>query len=128
MKLAVTYDQGEVFQHFGQTSQFKVYEVDGKHVVSSEVVGTNGNGHGSLAGYLKGLHVTALICGGIGGGARTALSEAGIDLYPGVSGNADKAAESLLAGNLDYNPDTRCNHHQEGGQHDCHHEGGSCGH
>ena len=100
MKIAVTYENGQVFQHFGHTEQFKLYEVEDGRVVSSQVVDTNGSGHGALAGFLQQAGVSALICGGIGGGARTALAEAGIVLYPGVSGNADAAVEALLAGSL----------------------------
>lgn len=118
MKIAVTYENGQIFQHFGHTEQFKVYEVSDGKVVSSEVVGTNGQGHGALAGFLFGGGVDVLICGGIGGGARTALAEAGIELYPGANGDADAQVEAFLAGNLNYDPDTRCNHH-EGEEHNC---------
>ena len=52
MKIAVTYDNGNVFQHFGKTENFKVYEVEDNKVVSSEVIGSNGTGHGALAGLL----------------------------------------------------------------------------
>ena len=128
MKIAVTYENGGVFQHFGHSEQFKIYQAEEGTVVSSEVVGTDGNGHGALAGFLKGMGVETLICGGIGGGARNALSEAGIQLYPGVSGDADQAVEALLKGTLSYNPDTMCSHHHEGEEHDCSHGGGSCHH
>ena len=99
MKIAVTYEAGQVFQHFGHSEQFKVYTVENGQVVSSQVVDTNGSGHGALAGFLRAQGVDILICGGIGGGARTALAQAGIQLYPGVSGPADQAVEALLAGN-----------------------------
>ena len=128
MKIAVTYENGSVFQHFGHSEQFKIYQAEEGTVVSSEVVGTNGNGHGALAGFLKEMGVETLICGGIGGGARNALDEAGIQLYPGVSGDADKAVEALLKGTLSYDPDTMCSHHHEGEGHDCHHGGGSWHH
>ena len=121
MKIAVTYENGQVFQHFGHTGQFKLYQVDGGSVTSSRVVDTNGSGHGALAGFLTAHHVDALICGGIGGGARTALAQAGIQLYPGVSGDADQAAEALAAGTLAYNPHVMCSHHGE------HHHEGNCG-
>ena len=98
MKIAVTYENGNIFQHFGHTEKFKVYDVEDGKIVSSEVIGTDGNGHGALAGVLGGLHVEALICGGIGGGAQNALAAAGIKLYGGVSGDADAAVEALLAG------------------------------
>ena len=89
MKIAVTYENGQVFQHFGHTEQFKIYEAAEGKVVSARVVETGGSGHGALAGFLRGLGVDTLICGGIGGGARSALAEAGIQLYPGASGSAD---------------------------------------
>ena len=129
MKIAVTYENGQVFQHFGHTEQFKLYDVENGAVVSSRVVDTNGSGHGALAGFLKDSGVEALICGGIGGGARNALAQAGITLYPGAAGDADGAVAALLAGNLAYDPDTLCDHHGHGEEHDCaHHEGHGCGH
>ena len=98
---------------------FKIYEIENGEVKNAEVAPTNGSGHGALAGFLKQHGVNALICGGIGGGARTALAEAGIELYPGVSGSADAAVNSLLNGTLLYNPDTVCAHHHHEGGHDC---------
>lgn len=121
MKIAVTYDNGEVFQHFGHTEQFKVYEVEDGKIVSSEVIDTNGSGHGALAGFLNQCGAQVLICGGIGGGARNALAEAGIQLYPGACGDADAQVEAFLAGSLNYDPDTVCAHHGHG------HEGSNCG-
>lgn len=120
MKIAVTYEGGEVFQHFGHAARMKLYEVENGQIVREEVADTNGSGHGALAGFLTQRGVDTLICGGIGAGAQNALAEAGIRLYGGVSGDADAAVEALLKGNLDYNPDVQCNHHGE-------HHGGSCG-
>lgn len=116
MKIAVTYENGLVFQHFGHTQQFKLYTVENGKITSSEVVDTNGSGHGALAVFLKTHGVDTLICGGIGGGARTALAEAGIALYPGARGAADAQAEALLAGTLAYDPDTTCAHHEHHGE------------
>ena len=96
MRVAVTYENGQIFQHFGHTEQFKVYDITDGVITSSEVVDTNGSGHGALAGVLSALQVDALICGGIGGGAQAALAAAGIKLYGGVSGGADEAVEALL--------------------------------
>ena len=124
MRIAVTYENGFIFQHFGHTEFFKVYDVQDGKIVASEVVDTNGSGHGALAGVLTALNADVLICGGIGGGAQNALAAAGIKLYGGVSGSADAAVEALLAGNLEFNPNVRCNHHG----HDHHHEEGhTCG-
>ena len=132
MKIAVTYETGQVFQHFGHTEQFKLYEVEDGRVTSSQVVDTNGSGHGALAGFLREHGADVLICGGIGGGARNALAQAGIQLYPGASGGADAQVEALLAGRLSYDPDTVCAHHDHGEGHDCGHhghgEGHTCGH
>ena len=97
MRIAVTYENGEIFQHFGHTEQFKVYDVEQNKVISSEIVDTNGSGHGALAGVLNALKADVLICGGIGGGAQAALAAAGIKLYGGVAGDADKAVEEFVA-------------------------------
>jgi Uncharacterized conserved protein len=119
MKLAVTYENGQVFQHFGHTEHFKLYEIENGAPVSAGIVDTNGSGHGALAGFLKAQGVDTLICGGIGGGAQQALRESGIRLYGGVTGDADAAAAALAAGTLRYDPEVLCEHHE-------HHEGG-CG-
>ena len=128
MKIAVTYDNGEIFQHFGKTESFKVYEVEDNKVVSSEVIGSNGEGHGALAGLLAGQNVDVLICGGIGGGAQTALAEAGVELCSGAQGDADQAVEAYLKGELTSKGATCDHHHHEEG-HSCgdHEEGHSCG-
>ena len=97
MKIAVTYENGQIFQHFGHTEQFKIYTVEHGKVVSSEVVDTNGSGHGALAGFLSEQNISVLICGGIGGGAQMALANAGIQLFGGVSGSCDDAVNALLA-------------------------------
>ena len=104
MKIAVTYENGQIFQHFGHTEQFKLYEVADGKITHAEVVDANGSGHGALAGFLMQNGVDTLICGGIGGGAQAALAEAGIKLYGGVSGDADAAVNALLSGNLGYVP------------------------
>lgn len=127
MKLAVTYEDGMVFQHFGHTRQMKLYEVEDGRVVRSEVVDTTGSGHGALAGFLVSHGVDTLICGGIGGGAQVALAQAGIRLYGGVGGSADEAVAALLAGSLDYNPEVHCDHHDHEEGHSCGHGAGGCG-
>ena len=123
MKIAVTYENGNVFPHFGHTEQFKVYEIKDGKVAGAQVMDTNGSGHGAIAGMLSAWEVDTLICGGIGAGAQTALAEAGIRLYGGVSGSADEAVEALLAGKLAFDPDVHCDHHGEGH----HHGNGHCG-
>ena len=132
MKLAVTYENGQIFQHFGRTAQFKLYDIEDGKIVRSEVVDTNGSGHGALAGFLMQRGVDTLICGGIGGGAQAALANAGIRLFGGVSGDADAAAEALVNGTLNFNPAVHCDHHEHAhgedhtcgehgcGQHSCH--------
>ena len=121
MRIAVTYENGEIFQHFGHSEQFKLYDPENGKITGEQVVDTNGSGHGALAGFLQAAKVDALICGGIGMGAQMALADAGIRLYAGVQGSADAAAQALASGTLEYDPDARCDHHGE------HHDGG-CGH
>ena len=123
MRIAVTYENGEVFQYFGHSRQFKLYDVENGKITGEQVVDTNGSGHGALAGFLQAAKADALICGGIGMGAQMALMDAGIRLYAGVQGAADAAAEALAGGILEYDPEARCEHHE----HHEHHEG-VCGH
>ena len=132
MRIAVTYENGTIFQHFGHTEQFKLYDVENGEIRHSEVVDTNGSGHGALAGFLVANHADVVICGGIGGGAQSALTEAGIRFYGGVSGSADAAVQALLDGSLGYDPEARCDHHDHAhgaghtcgehacGEHSCH--------
>ena len=127
MKIAVTYENGQIFQHFGHTKQFKIYIAENGKIISSEVIDVNGSGHGALAGLLSAFGVDALICGGIGGGAQTALAQAGIKLYGGVNGSADFAVEAFLGGTLGFNPNVKCDHHDHHGEdHTCGDHG--CGH
>lgn len=119
MRIAVTYEDGNIFQHFGHSEQFKLYDVEEGKIVNTQVVDTNGQGHGALAGFLTGAKVDVLICGGIGGGAQNALAQAGIQLYGGVAGSCDAAVEALLANNLGYNPNVQCSHHGHGEGHSC---------
>ena len=123
MRIAVTYNNGEVFQHFGHTETFKVYEVRDGQVVSSRILGADGSGHGALATLLKDQAVDVLICGGIGGGAQAALEEQGIELCAGASGSADEAVAAYLSGEL-VNTGANCDHHGKG--HSCHDEGHGC--
>ncbi len=121
MRIAVTYENGEIFQHFGHTEQFKLYDVEDGKIINEQVLDTNGSGHGALAGFLQSAKADVLICGGIGMGAQMALADAGIKLYAGVQGSADDAAKALAEGNLEYDPDAHCDHHG-------HHHDGDCGH
>ena len=119
MRIAVTYENGAIFQHFGHTQAFKLYDVENGKVIRAQVVDTQGQGHGALSTFLAAFQVDKLICGGIGGGAIHALSASGIDLYPGIDGSADMAVMQLIAGVLPKRTDVRCSHHDHGAGHDC---------
>ena len=126
MRIAVTYENEMVFQHFGHTAQFKIYDVENGAGVRTQVVDTNGQGHGALAGFLANGGSDVLICGGIGGGAQSALAERGIQLCGGISGSCDAAVAALLDGTLEYSSAPNCDHHGHGGEHNCGEHG--CGH
>lgn len=117
MRIAVTYENGNVFQHFGHTAQFKLYTVEGGQVADEQIMDTNGQGHGALSGFLAAAGVDVLICGGIGGGAQAALAEAGIKFFGGVSGSADEAVAAYLAGSLAFDENVHCSHHEH--EHSC---------
>lgn len=122
MKVAVTYEDGKIFQHFGHTEKFKIYDISDGKISAETIVDTEGSGHGALAGFLVRHSVDTLICGGIGGGAQIALADAGIKLYGGVTGDADEAVNALLSGTLGFDPDVHCAHHDHE-----HADGHSCG-
>ena len=130
-RIAVTYENGQVFQHFGHTEQFGIYTVEDGNILEEEVVSTNGSGHSLLADFLVVHGVSVLICGGIGGGAKMALAEKGIALYGGVTGDAKEAVEAYLAGTLSFDAGVECNHHHDHDHEHCadhdHHCGGHCG-
>lgn len=128
MKIAVTYDNGTVFQHFGKTETFKIFEIVDSQIISSEMVDSDNIGHSALAGLLLNNKVNVLICGGIGEGAKSALSDAGIEIFAGVEGPVDSAVEAFLNGDL-VSFEGTCNHHDEEESHDCGSQGcgGSCG-
>ncbi len=132
MVIAVPYENGLVFGHFGHTRQFRLYTVEDGAVTAIALAEPSGGGHGALSAFLAERGVNTLICGGIGGGAQTALAEVGIRIYGGVTGDADRAVAMFLAGKLDYDPNVHCDHHDhehgEGhtcGEHGC---GGNCHH
>ena len=110
MKLAITYDNGQVFQHFGKTEAFKIYDIVEGKVGASMVMSTNGQGHGALAGLLRGLGISVLICGGIGPGAQDALASLDITVIPGITGDVDQAVQDFVDGNLVPNTEALCNH------------------
>ena len=112
MKIAVPYENGQIFQHFGHTERFKVYTAENGRITGSEIMESNGSGHGALAGLLAARQIDVLICGGIGGGAQAALAAAGIRLFGGVKGDADTAAARFVSGALDYDPNVKCDHHE----------------
>lgn len=134
MRVAIPYDEGQVFQHFGRSERFKLYDVTDGAITSSTIRENDGAGHGALAVLLQQEHVDVLICGGIGAGAQNALKEAGIRFYGGVQGSADEAMADFLADRLAYDPAVHCEHHGhqhgEGEAHSCHHhgEGHGCHH
>lgn len=135
MRIAVPYENGQVFQHFGHTGQVKIYDIEDKQIAGEQFASVGGSGHGALVGLLAGQKVDTLICGGIGAGAQEALAQAGIQLYAGVTGVADDAVRAFLAGTLNFHPGARCSHHgheHHGGhcgedKHGCAGNGGSCG-
>lgn len=122
MRIAVTYENGMIGQHFGHTEEFKLYDVEESRIIRQQLISNNGQGHGMLAGVLKEADADLLICGGIGMGARMALQEAGIGLIPSVQGNADDAVNAYLNRSLEYDPDAACHHHEHKEGHDCSHD------
>ena len=150
MKIAVPYSDGQVFQHFGKSEQFKIYDTIDDEIISSEIVDTSGSGHSALADFLKEkgagvlisrtalgheiFQLRLLICGGIGVGAVTALQNAGIQILGGAEGEADKCVEEFLGGRLHFGASgcascsSSCGHHHgDGDEEECDGNISACG-
>lgn len=119
MKIAVTYENGQIFAHFGRAPSLKVYSIEGGQVKDAQVIDTEATGHSALVGLLQNQGVDILICGGIGTGAKEMLGAAGIQIYAGAAGDADAAVFALLAGTLRQQPGACSGHHDEGASHTC---------
>lgn len=118
LRVTIPYENGQIFPHFGHSRQFKIYDISDQKIFSSEIIDTNGSGHGALVGVLNALNTDVLICGCIGSGAQAALTASGMKLYGGVSGDADQAVAAWIAGNLQCNLTEECDCHCEEG-HNC---------
>ena len=114
MKIAVPYENGEVFPHFGHAAEFKIYMAEDFKPIESEIVKIEDASHEAAAGYLKKRGVDLLICDGIGDGAREAVEAAHILLCSNVSGKADEVVEQFLDGSLDFTTGSSCEHHDGG--------------
>ena len=120
MRIAVTYENGQIFQHFGHTELFRIYDVEDGKVVHRMTIRPKNAGHEAMAAVLRKAGADLLICGGIGAGAQQALEEMGIRLCAGVSGSSDGAVDAFLRGTLRYTSQSNCTAHDEGGcGHDC---------
>jgi predicted DNA-binding protein (UPF0251 family)/predicted Fe-Mo cluster-binding NifX family protein len=119
MKIAITTEGNQVFQHFGSCPLFTLIEIENNTVINRKSIDASDSGHAALAGFLQSNEVDLLICGGIGGGARNALAEADIALISGCKGDIDVAITEYLAGTLKDKPEGMCNHHHEGANHQC---------
>lgn len=124
MKIAVTYDNGKLFRHFGHCENFKFYTVDNGQIVNTELINIEPKGQKHVAEFLGSQEITHLICGGLGGEARETLDNLGIEYFPKVNLTPDEAVDAYLAGNLEYTLERGCCGSKNGENHQHNH---SCG-
>lgn len=130
MIVAVTYENGNVFQHFGHTKQLKIYDIEENNIKQEKILEVNESGHGALVELLSSNGVEVLICGGIGSGAKEGLKKANIQYYGGVLGSADGAVKDFLNEKLKYDENIHCKHHEYNehscGEHKCNEDKHGC--
>ena len=130
MRIALTYQNGNIYEHFGHTKQLKIYDIENKNIKTENIIDVNEKGHGALVALLLDNFVDVLICGGIGDGAKEALKKANIKLYGGVYGNADSIVNDFINGKLKYNENVQCSHHESYhnscGEHKCNENKNGC--
>jgi len=112
MIIAVTYNNGNVFEHYGQTKQFKLYEVENNKIISTRILESGEYSHHTLAILLKNNNVEVLCCGGIGTHGVVSLEENGIKVFNDNHGDTDKVVEDYLNNKLTFSG---------GHTHECHH-------
>ena len=119
MRIAVPFDNGQIFPHFGKSECFKIYDTTSVFVLKSELVETaeTAHAHSSLAAFLTEKDVQVVICGGIGEGAIAALAEAGIQALTGAQGEADEIEKACLKNEIKLNTQSTCGHSCSGEEH-----------
>lgn len=100
MRIAVPYDNGAIYAHFGKTESFQIFEAENHRVISTEMISAGALGHSALAGVLADANVDVVLCGGIGSGAESALWAENIEIYSGLTGDIGEAVEKFLRGEL----------------------------
>lgn len=118
MKIAVTTENEQVFQHFGQCQVFAIYTLETGEIQNKVFLDASQSGHSALAGLLSSLEIEVLICGGIGGGAIKMLEAKGIKVISGIEASTDAAVTAYLSGQL-VGIGATCNHHDHDEQHEC---------
>lgn len=126
MRIAVASENGSVFQHFGKSPEFTMYDVETELVQHKEIIPTNGASHGQIADFLVDNGADIVICGGMGSGAKTALRERRIEIVPGVKGEVDDIIVRYLSGEKIQSFEAECNHHSHNSEGGCGSDGG-CG-
>ena len=100
MRVALPYDNGNIFAHFGKAESFVLYDINGASYTSS-IISTEGHSHHELAPFLKNKGVDAVICGGMGQGMVNALSACGIRIYGGNNGSCEEAVKAFIQNGLE---------------------------
>ncbi len=111
MRIAVSYQDGQIGEHFGHAAMFAIYDYEDADVNRcTKVLVETGDlhGHQAMAERMKSERVDAVISGSMGGEARAALLSLGIVPVAGYSGNADDAADLLILGQLPLITDGAC--------------------
>lgn len=124
MIVAVSFEEGEIFQHFGHTEFFKLFTIEKGIIKDSRIVSADGAGHSEIVDFLVKNKVDVLVCGGIGAKAVSFLSEAGIEVFAGNVGKVDDAITKFIKGELNKTDVSNCEEKAHGDSHcgdgDCH--------
>ncbi len=124
MKIAIPFENENIYKHFGHTEKFSFYDVINGEIQNSKKVETNGAKHRAVADFLVSNNIDTVICGDIGHGAKRILESNNIKVYPGIDGSINNAISALLDGTLPENKEATCENHE---MHSHHHHDHSCG-
>lgn len=103
MRIAVSYRDGQIGEHFGKAPMFAIYDYENADVnrCTKRLIDTQDlSGHEAMAELMRAEKVDAVIAGNMGGQAKAALLSLGIVPIAGYTGSADDAADLLILGSL----------------------------
>ena len=123
MKIALPTRGTQVDDHFGHCEKYTIVTINEKKEIAGSEIIPSPQGCGcksNIASILREKGVTVLLAGNMGEGALNVLSNHGIKVIRGCSGDVLSVVAAYLSGNTS-DSGTSCAHHNHEHGHTCEH-------